>query len=160
MTTSRKSSRRHSPARRRRLNRIKAGYTYDVAETAVLIGVHPNTVRRWLKDGLSSLDDRRPLLIHGAALKAFLAKQRDDRRSECAPGQFFCFRCKAPRNPKIGSVNTIDHGPNVVRLTACCGACGIAMHRTASRQKLPQALDAISRLQMERRRIRAPFNAS
>lgn len=127
----------HRPASRNRrglpLHRIKTGCTYDVAEAATLLGVHRNTVRHWLKDGLEPIDHSRPLLIHGTRLKAFLTRRRDAKRSTCGPGEFYCFRCKAPRKPWGGMVDSIDHGPAIVRLVALCEACETTMHKTARR---------------------------
>ncbi len=128
---------RLTPAPRKRrglpLHRIKTGYTYDVAEAATLLGVHRNTVRQWLKAGLEPLDQSRPILIHGTRLKAFLTQRRDTRRATCGPGEFYCFRCKAPRKPWAGMVDSIDHGPNIVRLIALCEVCETTMHKTAAR---------------------------
>lgn len=42
--------RAHKP-RRRSPQRVKQGTTYEVAEVAKLLGIHRNTVRRWLKEG-------------------------------------------------------------------------------------------------------------
>ena len=43
--------------------------------TAKLFGVHRNTIRRWLKEGLPTID-RRPC-CPWAALKAFLAERQE-----------------------------------------------------------------------------------
>lgn len=154
MSSKRKPSRRSAVRRRRHpLHLIKTGRTYDVAEAADLLGVHRNTVRQWLKLGLEPLDSCRPLLIHGAALKAFLAKRQDDRRTKCGPGEFYCFHCKAPRKPWEGLVDVVDHGPNLVRLGALCEVCETAMHRTVSRPKLEATLEVIAQSQLASERI-------
>lgn len=84
------------PARRRRfpVNRVKQSASYDAGEIAKLFGIHPNTVRHWLKGGLKPIDDRRPVLVHGATLKAFISEKQQAKRQKCAPGEFFCFRCR------------------------------------------------------------------
>ena len=57
-------------ARRANPNTVKLHYSYSVGELAVLLSVHKNTVRNWQRDGLAALDGR-PVLIHGAAARAF-----------------------------------------------------------------------------------------
>lgn len=117
--------------------RVKQGTTYEVAEVAKLLGIHRNTVRRWLKEGLGAIDDRRPLLIHGSALKAFLAKRRETRRHTCRPGEFYCFRCRVPRAPWGGTADLSFRNEKVARLAALCASCGTPMHRTVRRADLP-----------------------
>ena len=70
------SAPKRTPRRRRRypVNRIKQTCTYDSGEIAKLFAVHRNTVRHWLKEGLTAIDARRPVLVHGAVLKAFISE--------------------------------------------------------------------------------------
>jgi hypothetical protein len=126
----RKSNKGRVKRRRYALNRIKTGISYDVAETARLFGVHRNTVRQWLREGLATIDDRRPLLIHGAALKVFLAERQRARKHVCGPGELFCFKCRAPRTPYGGMADVTEHTPKIAKLTAMCAVCETEMHRT------------------------------
>lgn len=129
---------RNRKARRRPSPRlVKQSVTYEVAEVAKLLDVHRNTVRRWLKEGLEPIDHRRPLLIHGATLKAFLAKRRQGRRQTCGPGEFYCFRCRAPRRPWGDTADLSFRNEKVARLAALCAVCGTPMHRTVRRADLP-----------------------
>jgi hypothetical protein len=52
--------------------RIKTHFAYTVEEAADALGVHKNTVRMWIKGGLAVADDRRPTVMSGAAIRAFL----------------------------------------------------------------------------------------
>ena len=49
--------------------RAKSLRSYSIDEIARLLGVHRNTVRHWIRNGLPVLDDRRPNLILGSELK-------------------------------------------------------------------------------------------
>jgi hypothetical protein len=132
---------KRKPARRRRyrINLIKGTYLYEPSEIAKLFHIHRNTVRHWLKEGLKPIDDRRPVLVHGSALKAFLARRQEGRHQKCAPGQFYCFRCRAPRTPWENLVDVAPHTETVAKLTAICCVCETRMHRTIRRADLPLA---------------------
>ena len=47
---------------------VKIHRNYTVEEIAKLFGIHKNTVRNWVKDGLATIDDKRPMLILGHEL--------------------------------------------------------------------------------------------
>jgi hypothetical protein len=132
----RKSNKGRPKRRRYALNRIKTGISYDVAEIAKLFTLHRNTVRQWLREGLKTIDDRRPLLIHGAVLKAFLAARQQARKQGCGLDEFFCFKCRAPRTPYGGMADVADHSTKVAKLTAICAVCETEMHRTVRRADL------------------------
>ena len=134
------------PARRRRypVNRIKQTCSYDPADIAKLFGIHRNTVRHWLKDGLNAIDDRRPILVHGTVLKAFITKRQQARRRTCASGEFFCFRCRVPRMPRGNMADVSFHTNKIAKLSALCCVCETAMHRAVRRADLPKITATIS----------------
>jgi hypothetical protein len=137
------SSRRHSSrlSRVRRLNprRVKIHRNYTVEEVARLFGVHKNTVRSWLKAGLPGIDDRRPILVLGRQLVVFLYARRQHRRRRCRAGEFYCFRCRAPKRPASGLVEYLPLTAHAGNLTATCADCGARMYRRSSLRKLAAA---------------------
>jgi uncharacterized protein YjcR len=42
---------------------VKIHRNYTVEDIANLFGIHKNTVRNWVKDGLATIDEKRPMLI-------------------------------------------------------------------------------------------------
>jgi hypothetical protein len=50
------ATRKHFRGRRYPVNLIKLSCIYDPAEIAKLFGIHRNTVRHWLKEGLAPID--------------------------------------------------------------------------------------------------------
>jgi L,D-transpeptidase catalytic domain len=65
--------------------------------------VHRGTVRHWVKcQGLPVLTDRRPHLILGCDLVAFLKARRQSRTRKSARGELYCLKCRAPRKPVPG----------------------------------------------------------
>ena len=55
---------------------VKVHRSYSVEEISSLLGVHKNTVRAWLKQGLPPIDGRRPTLVHGPTLIRLLKDRR------------------------------------------------------------------------------------
>jgi hypothetical protein len=119
---------------------VKIHRTYTIEEMAILFTVHRNTVRRWLEDGLETIDQHRPLLVKGAVLAAFLKARRSKNRCACMPGQFYCLRCRSPRRPAgsrvVYQAFTFDRG----NLLGVCADCGAPLNRRVSLAKLGSAM--------------------
>jgi hypothetical protein len=110
-----------------------------VDEVAKLFAAHKNTVRDWLKAGLPKIDGRRPILILGRQLASFLHTRRERRRQRCRAGEFYCFRCRAP---KASAARTVEYLPITARsgnLRATCADCVTRMFRRVSLHKLAVA---------------------
>ena len=131
-------ARSNRPTRRFSASRVKQAATYDVAEMARLLGTHRNTIRRWLKNGLKPIDGNRPVLVLGAELKAYLARRKMMRRQSCATGEFFCFRCRAPRRAAADMADLRLRTDKVATLIALCACCATPMHRTIRRADVPK----------------------
>jgi hypothetical protein len=120
---------------------VKSRLSYTVEEVARNQGVSRCTVRRWIKTGLACLDDQKPMLIIGSDLIAFL-KARAQPKHTCAPDEFFCFRCKAPRKAAFGDIETSLAGAGRRQLRALCPDCATIMHKAAGDRTIT-ALDAM-----------------
>ena len=124
-------------------------------ETARIFTCHRNTVRSWLGQGLPAIDDRRPLLIRGADLRAFLTERRAKRKRPSGPGEIYCVRCRVPRRPAgdVADYQALTAGMG--NLIAICSTCEALMYRRVNLARLdeirgevavtlPQALPRIS----------------
>lgn len=118
-----------------RLAKIHRSYTVD--EIAKLYGVHRNTVRAWITRGLPKVDERRPVLVLGSHLAAFLEARRTVNKRPCGPGEIYCLRCREPRHPAGGVVSYHPLTPTQGNLVGRCGCCGAGLNRRASLAKLP-----------------------
>ena len=118
------------------IRRVRVSRTYTVAEIVALLDVHPNTVRRWLREGLKPLDDETPVFVHGAELRRFLSCRRAKRKQKCAPTEMRCFRCSAAREPVFGSVVVARRNQKTVMLRGICARCGGGMWQAGSVIKL------------------------
>lgn len=119
-----------------RLAKIHRSYT--VEEVASLYGVHRNTVREWVRRGLPTSDDRRPMLILGRDLFAFLHAQRTKNKRTCQPGEIYCVRCRAPKAPAGDMADYEAVTATLGTLIAICSACETFMYRRVSLAKLEQ----------------------
>jgi hypothetical protein len=112
---------------------IRGLLTYSVAEAARVTGAHRNTIHHWLRSGLTTIDSRKPILIRGAALKAFIDGRRARRRQPCGPGRIYCLKCREPKRPAFDEVEYEADNGNLGRLIGLCPDCGrIILRRTSA----------------------------
>lgn len=117
--------------------RIKTLRSYTVEEAAALLGVHRNAVRHWIrKAGLPAMTDRRPHLVRGTDLVAFLKGRRESKRQRCGPSEFFCLKCREPRRAAGGMVEYKPTTSLRGTLLGICPACEGLMRRFTSRDRL------------------------
>jgi hypothetical protein len=116
--------------------RIKIHRSYVVEEIASLLGIHKNTVRRWVKIGLSTCDDKRPMLIRGHDLASFLQARRARNKRHCRPGEMYCVRCRAPKLPAGDMAEYQWLTEKCGNLVAICPDCHSIMNRRVSAAKL------------------------
>lgn len=126
--------------KKRHLNyrHVKIHRNYTVEDIAILFGIHKNTVRNWLKNGLATIDNTRPMLIHGEVLSAYLKAKRAKNKQKCRPGEMYCVRCRAPKSPALGMADYQPVTETMGNLIAICPTCGSIMNRRASLAKLEQ----------------------
>lgn len=118
------------------LRSIKLTWPYSVQEAAAHFSIHKNAVLRWLTEGLSANSDRRPYLIRGSELKRFLEERQRSKRQKCATTEFFCFKCRVPREPYGRIVDLLIESPTRLRMTAICTVCDTAMNKAQSVKSL------------------------
>jgi len=123
---------------------IKRDYSYFVGEIAELFDVHPNAIRRWIKAGLTTLDERRPILIHGGDLIAFLDARQVKRKQKCAANELYCLRCRRPRRPRLGRVELEIRNERQLNLSGVCEVCGSRIYRADSVARLGELGKAFS----------------
>jgi excisionase family DNA binding protein len=116
---------------------IKVHRVYTVAEAAEVLGLHRQTVLRWIKSEALSADRmRKPWLVDGAVLKAFLGARRWDGRCRLALAQLYCLGCRAARIPdgRLADFTLTCQGAGT--LMGLCPNCGAAMYKAVRREDL------------------------
>jgi hypothetical protein len=115
---------------------VKIHRCYSVEEIARLFGIHKNTVRAWLKQGLDAIDNSRPILVHGKGLASFLAARRLASKRPCPPGHIYCLRCRAPKPPAGNMVDYALLAASTGNVSAICPTCGSMMYRRVNKARL------------------------
>lgn len=119
-----------------RLAKIHRSYTVD--EIADLYRVAKNTVRHWIKQGLSTCDSKRPMLVLGSELNTFHEKRRTKNKRPCLLSEIYCVRCRVPKKPAAGMVEYQAMTPTSGNLIAICPDCETVIHRCISKINIPQ----------------------
>jgi hypothetical protein len=117
---------------------VKIHRSYTVEEIAKLLGIHKNTVRRWIKDGLATTDNKRPMLILGNVLVAFLQARRVKNKHTCKPGELYCVRCRAPKPPAGDMAEYLPITEKFGNLVGICPDCDAFINRCVSLAKIEQ----------------------
>ena len=122
---------------------IKLHRSYAVEEAAQVLGVHKNTVRNWIAEGLPVLASMRPALILGTDLRTFLDRRRKQLKRPCPPGTLFCLKCRTPSRPALDMVEFVPHSPTGGNLKALCETCGTMMHQRIARAAITLKMPGI-----------------
>jgi len=116
--------------------RFKKDRSYTVEEAAQLCGCHRNTVRNWQRQGLEPIDDKRPIVFDGAALREFHEARRKKRESRLRPGEIYCLPCRAAKEPPGDMAEYVPLTETRGNLRGICPTCGRLIHRVVSRDKI------------------------
>ena len=109
---------------------------YSVEEVSRLFRVHKNTVRNWLRQGLTAIDEKRPIVIRGVELRRFLTGRRNRLKQTCGPGRMYCLPCRAPKVPAGNMAECIQTGESTGTLQGICPDCDRMIYRRVNPLKL------------------------
>jgi len=120
--------------------RIKINRSYTVDEVARVCEVHKHTVRRWIKNGLLTCDNRRPTLILGKDLRVYLEQKKTRNKKPLKPGEIYCVRCRDARNPaeSFADIEVINN--KIGNLSGFCPVCESIIYRRISFKKFQQVI--------------------
>ena len=115
---------------------VKIHRNYSVEDIARLFGIHKNTVRSWLKQGLTAINDRRPTLILGCELRRFLQERRQRAKQSCGPGRIYCIACRRPKVPAGKMAECTPTSPLAGNLCGICPDCDRLIYRRVNLAKI------------------------
>lgn len=120
--------------------RVKYWYAYDIDDICAMykdLGLHPQTVRAWSKQGLKAIDKGKPALIYGHELITFLKAQNSKNKCKTAFDQMFCMKCQDARPVYKGQI-TIKHKAGFMQLSGLCRTCKSTMNKSYKIDDLPE----------------------
>jgi len=126
-------------AKRLNPNLAKIHRSYTVEEVAILLSVHKNTVRAWIKGGLMVNDDKKPTLILGSELRIYLQSKRSKNKHQCKPSEIYCVRCRSPQMPADAMVDYEPINDRSGRLIGICPTCDGIINKYVSIANLDQS---------------------
>lgn len=106
-------------------NRVRYWYVYDIDDICTLfadLGLHPQTIRAWIKNGLKTIDNGKPTLIYGNDLITFLKTRNAQNKCAVAFDEMFCMGCKDAR-PIYQNKIIIEQDHNKLRAKGHCRVC-------------------------------------
>jgi len=84
---------------------ISRHLSYTIEEIAKAYGMTHKTIFRWIEEGLQIVSgQKKPILINGATLKAFIIAKNSKKKVTLKRHEFYCLRCKAPMQAKRGTI--------------------------------------------------------
>ena len=117
---------------------VKIHRSYTVEDVARLFGTHKNTVRAWVRAGLPTCDNKRPALILGRELAAYLQARRVKNKRPCKPGEIYCVRCRDAKRPAGDMAEYQPATATLGNLIGICPDCEGIIYRRANWAKLPE----------------------
>jgi hypothetical protein len=118
--------------------KVKTHMIYTVWEVGDLLGIHRQTVIRWIKSSKLEADcSQKPWLIKGVNLKVYLQSKRKSRKAKLRLHEIYCLPCRAPKVP-AGKMAEYKHKTQTTGvLTGICPDCDRFLHRFIRRDQLP-----------------------
>lgn len=117
--------------------RIKKHRIYSTWEAGEALGVHRQTIIRWVKDkGLIADQNGRFWLIKGSDFKLFLGNRRAEGKCKLAPHHMYCFGCKSPQIPDDRIADYEQQTQSSGMLTGLCPCCSSLMKKIVARADL------------------------
>ncbi len=123
-------------------NLIKETLNYSIHDIAGLFRIHRATVRQWIKEGLPLIDNHKPFLVLGSALKEFLKKRQRNRKTKCNANEFFCCKCRKPRTSWNNLVDLKILNERKLLIMGICSQCDTRTNKSSS----PKNIDEIKKI--------------
>jgi len=120
--------------------RLKYWYAYSIDDICALyaeFGLHAQTVRKWIKDGLKTIDKGKPALIYGSDLIEFLKTQNSKNKCKTASDEMFCMKCKDSRK-LFQRKAAIEHKEKNLFVSGHCRECKTVMFKSYKMDDLPK----------------------
>jgi len=122
---------------------LKKHRSYTVGEIAEKLKVHRQTVRRWVKEGLSPIDSQKPMLIQGEHAADFLKARKEKNRKRCKPNELYCVKCRIPKVPAESMAELEVINQKIGNLIGLCPKCTCVMNKRVSLQRFNEIFEVL-----------------
>lgn len=113
-------------------NRIRYWCCYDVEDICTTfndIGLHPQTVRKWIKNGLRTIDKGKPALVYGNDLITYLKNNNSKNKCKTEFKEMYCMRCQDAR-PTYKNTISVEQKSNTLKVQGVCQKCKCRMFKS------------------------------
>ena len=119
--------------------RVRYWYAYNIDDICTLfsdLGLHPQTVRKWIKNGLKTMDAGKPALVYGYDLIAYLKKNNSANKCKTAFDEMYCMGCQDAR-PVFQSKIAIEQKAKFLQVQGACRTCKKSMFESYKLSDFP-----------------------
>ena len=124
--------------RRPDLRNIRTSHVYTLPEIAENLDRELSTIKRWVKEGLPTIEGSKPPLVDGTELKAWLVQKWQSKKNPCNDGELYCCSCSKPQTPIDGSVSLEPRTDKTITIRGECSQCGGPQNQTGSLAKIEE----------------------
>lgn len=112
-------------------NRIRYWYAYDLDEICAVyadLGLHAQTIRKWTRQGLNTIDAGKPVLIYGHDLIDYLKKSNSKNKCQTAFDEMYCMACQDARHVFRTQISIIQ-AAQFLKVQGVCRECKKCMFK-------------------------------
>ena len=109
--------------------RVKYWYAYDIEDICAMFAdleLHPQTVRKWIKNGLKTIDSGKPALVYGNDLIVFLRARNTGNKCKTEFDQLFCMGCQDARQIFQNKI-IVNQNKLSLKVSGLCRECKTRM---------------------------------
>lgn len=118
---------------------VRYWYTYNIEDICTLfsdVGLHAQTVRKWIKNGLNTIDTGKPVLVYGYDLIAYLKKNNASNKCKTAFGEMYCMGCQDAR-PIFRNKIAVEQKSQFLKVQGICRECKKSMFKNYKLSNFP-----------------------
>jgi hypothetical protein len=104
------------------------------------LGLHVQTVRKWIKNGLRTTDAGKPALVYGHDLIAYLKKNNSTNKCKTAFDHFYCMGCQDAR-PVFRRKISVEQKSQFLKVQGACRECKRPMFKNYKLSDFPMLRD-------------------
>jgi len=111
---------------------VRYWLAYDLDDICALysdLGLHPQTIRKWTKLGLKTIDAGKPALIYGYDLIQHLKRNNTSNKCQTAFDEMFCMGCQDARRILKNQIS-VNQKTQFLQVQGICRQCKSRMFKS------------------------------